>query len=105
MPRLRRRMVNRFGIKIITIAILVLKISMKKAKTIAICAAQHEGAKILFTNKIDCHSTFSIRVIQRVNDLPRGGKLLDFFIKKRRDYPHCANIAIGIVLTKDMKSR
>ncbi len=90
-PRLRRHnsptiehqkaLVHRFGIKVITIAILVLKISTKKAEMIAIRATQHEGATILFTNKIDCHSMLSIQGVPGVDDLPRGGKLLDFLIK------------------------
>jgi hypothetical protein len=63
---------------------------------VAICATWHEGTKILSTYKIDRHSLLGICGIQGVNYLPLSGKLLDFFIEERRDYPHCTNTAIGL---------
>ncbi len=63
---------------------------------VAICATWHEGAEILSTYKIDRHSLLSIHGVQGVNDSPLGGKLLDFFIKERRDYLHCTDTATGL---------
>jgi hypothetical protein len=89
-------LIRRLGVKVVTITILILKVSAKGAEFLPIGTAYHQSGEILLPDGADGKSTFVICGSGGIGNEALVVKVDDFVLKEDRDDADSAETTVGL---------
>ena len=92
----RQALIHHLRVKVIAVAILILKVGAKGAKSLSIGAAYHQSGKVFLPDGADGKSTLGISGGCGISNETLVVKVDDFFLKEDQDDANSAKATVGL---------